>query len=137
MMLQVALPRTLTTCADSPSFRKESGICWTDTLGVRAAFAAALAIAVSMMFSLHLLDAYNRKMLHQIDLHGTLGNFLYATGNFSKFHHIYFETSRTPAEMPRARRRLVRRRGERSNRKPALRPFLPASVETARKYFPH
>ena len=26
-----------------------------------------------------------------------LGNFLYATGNFSKFHHIYSGTSRTPA----------------------------------------
>ncbi|WP_418314937.1 hypothetical protein, partial [Senegalimassilia anaerobia] len=38
-----------------------------DTLEARAAFTAALVIAVSMMFSLHLLDAYNRKMLHQID----------------------------------------------------------------------
>ena len=29
-----------------------------------------------------------------------LGNFLYATGNFSKFHHIYFETSKARLKMP-------------------------------------
>lgn len=29
-----------------------------------------------------------------------LGNFLYATGNFSKFHHIYSDTSKALLKMP-------------------------------------
>ena len=29
-----------------------------------------------------------------------LGNFLYATGNFSKFHHIYFGTIEARLKMP-------------------------------------